>query len=63
MGLAKKCLPAGPKEEASPRQGPCFDKGLFKNNLNILHLIFGPSLAAAQSQNPQRSAATPAVSR
>ena len=27
----------------------------------ILHLIFGPSLNAAQSQNPQRSPATPAV--
>ncbi|MHB8092670.1 MAG: hypothetical protein ACYDH8_13895, partial [Syntrophales bacterium] len=31
------------------------------NNLNILHLIFGPSLAVAQSHNPQRSAATFAV--
>jgi hypothetical protein len=38
-------------------------KGLTTNNMNILHLIFGPSLAAAQSQNPQRSAATPAVLR
>jgi hypothetical protein len=35
--------------------------GLSTNNLNILHLIFGPSLAVAQSQNPQRSAATSAV--
>jgi hypothetical protein len=26
-----------------------------------LHLIFEPSLAAAQSQNPRRSPATPAV--
>jgi len=29
--------------------------------MNFLHLIFGPSLAAAQSQNPRCSAATPAV--
>jgi hypothetical protein len=29
-----------------------FSKGLSTNNMNILHLIFGPSLAAAQSQNP-----------
>jgi hypothetical protein len=34
---------------------------LSTNNLNILHLIFGPSLAVAQSQNPQRSAAMSAV--
>jgi hypothetical protein len=38
-------------------------KDLFKNNMATLHLIFGPSLAVAQSQNPQRSAATPAVLR
>ena len=31
------------------------------NNMNILHLIFRPSLTAAQSQNPRRSPATPAV--
>jgi hypothetical protein len=36
-------------------------KGLFKNYMNFLHLIFGPSLAAAQSQNPRCSVATPAV--
>jgi hypothetical protein len=29
--------------------------------MNILHLIFRPSLTAAQSQNPRRSPATPAV--
>jgi hypothetical protein len=38
-------------------------KDLPTNNLHILHLIFGPSLAAAQAQNPRRSAATPAVLR
>jgi hypothetical protein len=29
--------------------------------MNILHLIFRPSLPAAQSQNPRRSPVTPAV--
>jgi len=29
--------------------------------MNILPLIFGPSLVVTQSQNPRRSAATPAV--
>ncbi|MDD2468840.1 MAG: hypothetical protein PHI97_33130, partial [Desulfobulbus sp.] len=38
-------------------------KDLLTKNLHILHLIFGPSLATAQTQNPRRSAATPAVLR
>jgi hypothetical protein len=46
-----------------PAAGKFTAKGLFKNNMATLHLIFGPSLAVAQSQNPQRSAATPAVLR
>jgi hypothetical protein len=36
-------------------------KEAIQNKLNIVHLIFRPSLAEPQSQNPQRSLATPAV--
>jgi hypothetical protein len=36
-------------------------KGLGTNQYTVLHLIFRPSLPPLQSQNPQRSPATPAV--
>jgi hypothetical protein len=36
-------------------------KGLGTYKYTVLHLIFQPSLPPPQSQNPQRSPATPAV--
>jgi hypothetical protein len=36
-------------------------KGAGKNKYTVLHHVFRPSLPFLQSQNPQRSPATPAV--
>ena len=46
----------------SPGKRPSRLRGPRKNNFAFWHHIFTPSLAAPQSQNPQRSPATPAVS-